>query len=1246
MRQFSYEYEKWEGQLIYIVILFAVFVLSFYFIHRRRVHILSILDDFYDNKDGEAIQSAKVFKSILATGFTYSHPCCIDYDVFTFATQAWPEQLGVWSTFAKFAAIYPEMTQTLGVISKSIVANNFRGKIADTVHSCISDIVKTRETNLIPDLKSKLTKISRLSLKTKNKLRNIWDLVLQGNTHELENAIHSAYHSVHTLDLEFEHLISLYPNNRFASRVYARYFMEIRADHKNYQIWRENTQTLQRGLRIKTDAIQELAFIVFPTLPLNVNDQTTQLTGGFSEVSTEEFLTDDDKSDGSESIVNLVNSHKLQSINYIYITSTIQLVLFILFPIIFLCFYFEVYSSEIEGPLTVMYGISFVRNMLNMITAFIGDYLMTKIDDPADGGKLMNVMSFTAKDTMSSLGGNKDVDDILQYLIQRVISLNEYINPLRNYKEGNTYVDKARSCMFDSLVEYRFFTGKGKNTTTSIGAESVAPMVSAHAAKLLKVKTVTAATLFTTDCLTALNNNDAATKQMNRALSALIDYIYDENGKNQSTYTYVLIGLVLFTVVSSLIIYTIQGFVLQSHKERIHHVLFTLPKTTISTISASFYSLKKKDSMSNSIADSSVTDMNKQEENIVKVFNAISENHSSNTVLAGVLEFFIMLFACLAFYFITDCYKTADVKLVDSAPHIDYLLGSSSFIFAAISKLFKIAVDQKHTSFNGLVTDLNEEKNLIYDDIGNQVKYFNNLRFGPNEEDSYPFSGMEKALERANTIVECADKYAPATTFREGAYCFDSEGQIYLVTSYIMKFVGQMDKKYYLKPKGENLAQCFQVGTVMIYESFFYPTAKEIVQTIRDEIGAQRPMIIIYAVVFAVLDIIVYLIVLMAAHIEGEYLRFTLQLLLHCPAKIVLSSPKIVALLNGDYSIGTEDTTSRNADFYDDIVNRLNDVVIVTNIETEEITGVNNAFVKCFKRDRKDIVGSNIRTFLSSSEFSGAAVDDILEKNCDIVRTDNGEKTYFSTSPITVNGQKIIISRNETMRVMHELLISEEKKKSDAMLSSILPPSLVPRVQAGEKNISFAVQSVSVTFMDIVSFTPWCGSHDAAYVMKTLNIIFKENDALVATHKTLSKIKCIGDCYMAAGGIFDEVNNPAQHAKEMVEFGVEAIKKIVEIDENMDEQLRIRVGINTGGPIVAGVLGTDKPTFEILGPTINIAQQMEHHGVPMLVHISRPVYELIYGGSFQIKERGEIEVKNGKMFTYLVTPPPRQPPAE
>jgi hypothetical protein len=51
-----------------------------------------------------------------------------------------------------------------------------------------------------------------------------------------------------------------------------------------------------------------------------------------------------------------------------------------------------------------------------------------------------------------------------------------------------------------------------------------------------------------------------------------------------------------------------------------------------------------------------------------------------------------------------------------------------------------------------------------------------------------------------------------------------------------------------------------------------------------------------------------------------------------------------------------------------------------------------------------------------------------------------------------------------------------------------------------------------------------------------------------------------------------------------------------------------------------------------------MAQQMEHHGVPMQVHVSRAVYELVYGDTFQIKERGATVINSGTVITYLVSP--------
>jgi guanylate cyclase len=174
-------------------------------------------------------------------------------------------------------------------------------------------------------------------------------------------------------------------------------------------------------------------------------------------------------------------------------------------------------------------------------------------------------------------------------------------------------------------------------------------------------------------------------------------------------------------------------------------------------------------------------------------------------------------------------------------------------------------------------------------------------------------------------------------------------------------------------------------------------------------------------------------------------------------------------------------------------------------------------------------------------------------------------------------------------------------------------------------------------FVDIVSFTPWCGSHEASYVMSILNRLFAEFDRILKNYDRMTKIKCIGDCYMCAAGIFDQVHQPSIHAAQAVSFGLDIIKALQVLNIDIDETLRIRVGVNTGGPIVAGVLGIDKPTFDILGPAICFAAMMEHHGVPMCVHIPQHCMELIYGDRFVIDPRGEVDVKGTAYQTYIVT---------
>jgi class 3 adenylate cyclase len=48
----------------------------------------------------------------------------------------------------------------------------------------------------------------------------------------------------------------------------------------------------------------------------------------------------------------------------------------------------------------------------------------------------------------------------------------------------------------------------------------------------------------------------------------------------------------------------------------------------------------------------------------------------------------------------------------------------------------------------------------------------------------------------------------------------------------------------------------------------------------------------------------------------------------------------------------------------------------------------------------------------------------------------------------------------------------------------------------------------------------------------------------------------------------------------MIRFALEALRVIKETNVKLGATLAVRIGINTLGPIIAGVLGTDKPVFD------------------------------------------------------------------
>jgi len=218
----------------------------------------------------------------------------------------------------------------------------------------------------------------------------------------------------------------------------------------------------------------------------------------------------------------------------------------------------------------------------------------------------------------------------------------------------------------------------------------------------------------------------------------------------------------------------------------------------------------------------------------------------------------------------------------------------------------------------------------------------------------------------------------------------------------------------------------------------------------------------------------------------------------------------------------------------------------------------------------------------------------------------------------------------EKSQLYGELLT--EKQRSERLLRNILPAQIAERLKHGEEPIADAIPAATVFFADIVGFTPLAESLNAESLVRLLREIFIEMDGLCEEFG-LEKIKTIGDAYMAAAG----VPLPAvDHAARCADFAL----AVIGLFETMPlvagtHKLRVRIGLHSG-PLVAGVIGKSKFSYDLWGDTVNLASRMESHGSPGKVHVTGEVRDLLVE-THEMEDCGSTLVKGkGELETYFV----------
>jgi len=220
--------------------------------------------------------------------------------------------------------------------------------------------------------------------------------------------------------------------------------------------------------------------------------------------------------------------------------------------------------------------------------------------------------------------------------------------------------------------------------------------------------------------------------------------------------------------------------------------------------------------------------------------------------------------------------------------------------------------------------------------------------------------------------------------------------------------------------------------------------------------------------------------------------------------------------------------------------------------------------------------------------------------------------------------------------------LEAEKSRSENLLLQILPRGVIDRIGRGERLVADSFETATVVFSDIVGFTTYAANADPATVVQALNRLFSEFDAL-AESLGVEKIKTVGDAYMAAAGV---PVPRADHAGAGARMALGMVAATARVRREVDAPFEIRVGLHSG-PVIAGVIGTDKPAYDLWGHTVNMASRMESYSLPGRVHVSSECARLL-AADFDLDSRGVHPIRGmGEVETFFLLdakPPARAGP--
>jgi PAS domain S-box-containing protein len=226
-----------------------------------------------------------------------------------------------------------------------------------------------------------------------------------------------------------------------------------------------------------------------------------------------------------------------------------------------------------------------------------------------------------------------------------------------------------------------------------------------------------------------------------------------------------------------------------------------------------------------------------------------------------------------------------------------------------------------------------------------------------------------------------------------------------------------------------------------------------------------------------------------------------------------------------------------------------------------------------------------------------------------------------------------ILDMTEQKRQEEE--VEREVSQVRSILENVIPAPIVKQLAGGTESTSFAVQSSSVGCIRLKIAKEHINLEDP---FRSVHKVYDLLNEWMVPFPQLTRLSVVANEYLFAGGVFTMTNKPEKHAEEATRYALKVLSSVSDIAVAVGHDITLLIGLATGGPLTGGIMGSQRPQFELVGSTVKLAQAVAESAPIGQIQVTRSVYELVYSHNFKVTERGDIKLSGGEsVHTYVIS---------